>query len=166
MTNAAILCFFALIITMFPPSFPMMENNFWTSEQWSLTSIWMKIFTSTSRRHRTYCSPFMQAPWWKLRQRVHKRPIPSVLLGNIQSPENKLDELCSRLSYQRDLKNCNILWFSESWLNKDMDNMHLAVFLFIGRTKQQLRVSTSRLEYLMKSCRPYYLPRDFSSIFL
>jgi hypothetical protein len=34
----------------------------------------------------------------------------------------------SRLSHQRDLKNCNILCFSESWLNKDMDNIHLAGF--------------------------------------
>lgn len=53
---------------------------------------------------------------------------PFVLLANVQSLENKLDELHSRLSYQRDLKNCNILCFSESWLNKIMENINLVGF--------------------------------------
>ena len=47
----------------------------------------------------------------KLSRRVHKAPSPSILLPNIQTPENKLDRLYSRLSYQRDLKNCNIAMF-------------------------------------------------------
>ncbi|XP_055722390.1 uncharacterized protein LOC129813847 isoform X2 [Salvelinus fontinalis] len=39
----------------------------------------------------------------------------------MQSLDNKLDEVRSRISYQRDIKNCNILCFTESWLNDDMD---------------------------------------------
>jgi hypothetical protein len=45
-------------------------------------------------------------------------------MENVQSLENKLDKLRSRLSYQRDLKNCNILRFSDSELNKDRKTMH------------------------------------------
>ena len=51
---------------------------------------------------------------------------PYVLLPNMKSLETKLNELGSRLSCQRDIKNCNILCFSESWLTKDMDNIQLA----------------------------------------
>lgn len=64
----------------------------------------------------------------RLRQRVDKPPLLSVLLANVQSLKNKLDELRLRWSYQRDLKNCNILCFSESWLNKDMVNVNLDCF--------------------------------------
>jgi hypothetical protein len=60
----------------------------------------------------------------RLRFQINKPLLPSVLLANVRSLENKLDKLHSRLSYQRDIKNCNILFFSESWLNKDMGNIH------------------------------------------
>ena len=55
-------------------------------------------------------------------------PLPSVLLANVQLLDNKLDDLRSRLSYQRDIKNCNILCLTESGLNDDMDNKQLAGF--------------------------------------
>ena len=75
--------------------------------------------------------------WWKrgrrsgiltrLRRRANRPPLPSVLWANVQTLENKLD-LCLRLFCQQGLKNCNILCFSELWLNRDMDNVHLVGF--------------------------------------
>jgi hypothetical protein len=56
---------------------------------------------------------------------VANLPLPSVLLANVQSLENKWDELKACLSYQRDIKNCNILCFTESWLNDNMNNIQL-----------------------------------------
>ena len=128
----------------------MTEKSFWTSEQ--LTSIWMRIFTSISQRRMTY--------WTRTRPesltpeegrgavievggagyltRLHQPPLPSLLLANMQSLEKKMDDLHPRLSYQCDLKNLNILCFSESWLNKDMVNINLAVLLYIGRTERLL----------------------------
>ena len=55
------------------------------------------------------------------RRRVGKMPLPSILLANVQSLDNELDEVRSQISYQRDIKNCNILCSTESWLNDDMD---------------------------------------------
>ena len=55
------------------------------------------------------------------RRQLGKLPLPSILLANVQSLDNKLAEVRSRTSYQRDIKNCNILCFTESWLNDDMD---------------------------------------------
>ena len=64
----------------------------------------------------------------RIRRRVSNPPLPSVLLANVQSLENKLDELRSRLTFQRDIKNCNILCFTELGLTDDMDNIQLAGF--------------------------------------
>ena len=47
------------------------------------------------------------------RRGVGKLPLPSILLANVQSLDNKLDEVRSRISYQQDIKNCNILCFTE-----------------------------------------------------
>ena len=44
----------------------------------------------------------------------------------MQSLDNKIDELLGRLNCQRDIKNCNILCFTESWLNDDNINIQLA----------------------------------------
>ena len=41
----------------------------------------------------------------RISRRVSKPPLPSVLLANVQSLENKLDNLRLRLSYQRDIRN-------------------------------------------------------------
>ena len=93
-----------------------------------------------------------------------------------------------RLSYQWDVKNCNILCFTESWLNDDTDNIELAGFsmhwqdraamsgktrsgdvcLFVNNSwcamsniKEVWRYCSPEGEYLMISCRP---PRVFTSI--
>ena len=42
------------------------------------------------------------------------------------SLENKIDDLRGRLNYQRDIQNCNILCFTESWLNDDTINIQLS----------------------------------------
>ena len=64
----------------------------------------------------------------RIRQWVSNHPLPSVLLTNVQSLDNKMDELRSRLSYQWDIKNCNILCFTKLWLNDVLANIELAVF--------------------------------------
>ena len=92
----------------------------------------------------------------------------------------------------RDIKNLNILCFTESWLNDDMDNIQLAGFsvhrqdriaasgktsggvlcLFVNNScctksniKENSEFPSNEVEYLMISCRPHYIPREFSSIF-
>ena len=43
--------------------------------------------------------------------------VPSILLANVQSLDNKLDELRSRMAFQRDVKNCNVMVFTETSLD-------------------------------------------------
>jgi hypothetical protein len=47
----------------------------------------------------------------------NRPPLPTILLANVQSLENKLDELRSRMAFQRDIKNCNFMVFMETWLD-------------------------------------------------
>ncbi len=43
-------------------------------------------------------------------------PLPSILLTNVQSLENKIDDLRARISFQRDIRDCKILCLTETWL--------------------------------------------------
>ncbi len=52
----------------------------------------------------------------RLRKRAHSPPLPSILLTNVQSLENKMDDLRARISFQRDIRDCNIICLTETWL--------------------------------------------------
>ncbi|KAK3547940.1 hypothetical protein QTP70_001327 [Hemibagrus guttatus] len=53
----------------------------------------------------------------RLRARAHRAPLPSILLANVQYMENKLDGLRAMVNFQRDIRDCNLLCFTETWLN-------------------------------------------------
>ena len=96
----------------------------------------------------------------------------------------------TRISYQQDIKNCNILCFTESLLNDDIKDIQLAGYTLYrqdrtaasGKTQggglciyvnirwcmisnEVSKFCSSEVEYLMIGCRPHYLPREFSSVF-
>ncbi len=50
------------------------------------------------------------------RERAHSPVLQSILLINVQSLEIKMDDLRARISIQRDIRDCNILCLSETWL--------------------------------------------------
>ncbi len=52
----------------------------------------------------------------RLRKRAHSPRLLSILLANVQSLENKMDDLRARISFQRDIRDCNIICLSETWL--------------------------------------------------
>ena len=125
----------------------------------------------------------------RLRRRAHRAPLPSILLANVQFLDNKVDEIRARVSFQRDIGDCNVLCFKETWLTRDMlselvqppgffthpadRNKHLfgkkkggGVCLTINKTWcdhnniQQLKSFCSPdLEFLTIKCRTYYLRR-------
>ncbi len=130
----------------------------------------------------------------RLRKRAHSPPLPSILLGNVQSLENKMDDLRARISFQQDIRDCNILCLTETWLTPTvpdtavMPSDNFSVLRMdrtaeAGKTKgggvcfminkkwcdprniSILSCSCSpHLEHLSIICRPFYLPREFSSI--
>ncbi len=57
--------------------------------------------------------------WWNPQQTEEKGSQPSstkYLLANVQSLENKMDDLRARISFQRDIRDCNIFCLTETWL--------------------------------------------------
>ncbi len=130
----------------------------------------------------------------RLRERAHSPPLSSILLANVQSLENKMDDLRARISFQRDIRDCNIFCLTETWLTPSVpdtavtpsDNfsvLRMDRTAEAGKTKgggvcfmtnkkwcdprniSILSCSCSpHLEHLSIICRPFYLPREFSSI--
>ena len=130
----------------------------------------------------------------RLRSRAHRPPLPSILLVNVQSLENKLDNLRARIKYQRDIRDCNIICLTETWLTPTLPDHAIqpAEFFSVHRMYRTKESGKSRggglclmvnnnwcdsrnvvslthscspnLELLTIKCRPFYLPREFSSI--
>ncbi len=54
----------------------------------------------------------------RLRRRAFRPPLPTILLANVQSLDNKLCELWPRISYQRETRDCCvILCLTETWMS-------------------------------------------------
>ncbi len=130
----------------------------------------------------------------RLRKRAHSPPLPSILLANVQSLENKMDDLRARISFQRDIRDCNIFCLTETWLTPSVpdtavtpsDNFSVlrmdrtaeagknkggGVCFFINKKwcdprniSILSRSCSPHLEHLSIICRPFYLPREFTSI--
>ncbi len=130
----------------------------------------------------------------RLRERAHSPPLPSILLTNVQSLENKMDDLRARISFQRDIRDCNIHCLPETWLTPSVpdtavrpsDNfsvLRMYRTAEAGKTKGGgvcfminkkwcdprnisilSRSCSPHLEHLSIICCPFYLPREFSSI--
>lgn len=117
-------------------------------------------------------------------------PLPSILLANVQSLDNKMDELHARINFQRDIANCCVLAFTETWLDPTVpDSAATPAGFSIYRQDRTTESGKRRggwvcimvnsrwgtdvavlakhcspdLELLTIKVRPFYLPREFSS---
>ncbi len=127
----------------------------------------------------------------RLRKRAHSPPLPSILLANDQSLENKMDDLRVRISFQRDIRDCNIICLTETWLTPSVPDTAVTAsdnfsVLRMDRTTEASkskgggvcfminkkwcdprdisslsRSCSPHLEYLSIICRPFYLPGNF-----
>ncbi len=52
----------------------------------------------------------------RLRRRAFRPPLPTILLANVQSLDNKLCELWVRISYQRETSDCCVICLTETWM--------------------------------------------------
>ncbi len=130
----------------------------------------------------------------RLRERAHSPPLPSILLANVQFLENKMDDLIARISFQWDIRDCKILCLTETWLTPTVpdtavtpsDNFSVlrmdrtaeagknkgggVCFMINKEWCDPRNISilscpcSPHLEHLSIICRPFYLPREFSSI--
>ncbi|XP_039908517.1 uncharacterized protein LOC120747010 [Simochromis diagramma] len=132
----------------------------------------------------------------RLRTRAHRPPLPSILLANVQSLENKLDDIRARTRYQRDIRDCNIFCLTETWLTSSVPDHAItpAESFSVFRTDRTAesgklrgggvcfmvnnrwcnpwnitvlsRSCSPHLELLTILCRPFYLPREFTAVII
>lgn len=127
----------------------------------------------------------------RLRNRGNKPPLPSMILSNVRSLRNKIEELrtLSRICYE--YRESCLMAFTETWLHPDVPNslVELEGFSLVqadrdvtsGKTRgggvcvyirdewcSQYTVRESLcnpdVELLCLSLRPFYLPREFGNI--
>ena len=130
----------------------------------------------------------------RLRSKANHPPLLSILLANVQSLENKMDDIRARIAFQRDVRDCSILCFTESWLTPSIPDHsvtpaeHFSIAR-MDRTEESgkskgggvcfmtnnkwcdprnitvlSRACTPHQEHLSIMCRPHYLPREFTAI--
>ena len=117
-----------------------------------------------------------------------------MILTNVQRLYNKIEEIFSRIRTQKDFKDCCVFSFSETWLGpshpdsafqppgfsiyrQDRDNEITGksqgggvCFLENNKWCSDVRIISSGctpdLEHITIKCRPFYLPREFSSVII
>ncbi len=62
----------------------------------------------------------------RLRRRAFRPPLPTILLANVQSLDNKLCELRARISYQRETRDCCVICLTETWMSAIVPLSHRA----------------------------------------
>ncbi|KAI4900129.1 hypothetical protein NFI96_005431 [Prochilodus magdalenae] len=129
----------------------------------------------------------------RLKANADRPPIPSLFLSNVRSLDNKLDLLRLRMSVSDEMRNCAVICLTETWLN---DSMPDSAFQLAGRQlfradRNQLSgkarggglcvyinrgwctncvvvnaLCSEAAEQLTVKCRPHYLPREFTAVFV
>lgn len=127
----------------------------------------------------------------RLRRRAARPPLPPVVFGNVRSVRNKMDELAACCRFQHEYRESAVIALTETWLeDKDsdstvsIDGFHLirsdrkdtnkrhgggvAAYVNEKWCKQSTvreRFCSNYIEYLVISCRPFYLPREFNNVY-
>lgn len=127
------------------------------------------------------------------KKRGFKPVLPSIILENVRSVNNKLDELGGLVKYDELFRTASLMCFSETWLTDkisdscvNVDNFELfrgdrtkesgksrggGVCIYVGskwchvnNVSVRYRLCSPICEILTVSARPYYLPRELSHV--
>ncbi|KAK7877732.1 hypothetical protein WMY93_030546 [Mugilogobius chulae] len=128
-----------------------------------------------------------------LKANPFKPPLPTIFLSNARSIRNKMDEIRLQISTQRTFKNCCCMIFTETWLDSSIPD---AAIELMGRTAYRAdrtadsgkktggglciyinnfwctnvtiveKLCSPEVELMLLKCRPFYLPREFSAVYI
>ncbi len=132
----------------------------------------------------------------RLRLRPLRPPLPTILLANVQSLDNKLCELRAHISYQRETRDCCIICLTETWMSAVVPDSAIELTGFSVHRSDRTKELTGKsrgggvcffinnswcdernlhsiksfcspdLEFHMLLCRPFWLPREFTAIII
>lgn len=122
--------------------------------------------------------------------------MPSIIMGNVRSLSNKMDELAALTRLQHEYRVCSLMCFTETWLNVATPDSVVALQGFklvradrsfgeSGKKKGgglavfinekwcnpahvsvKEQLCTKDVEFIAVGIRPYYIPREFSHVIL
>ncbi len=132
----------------------------------------------------------------RLRRRPLRPPLPTILLANVQSLDNKLCELREHISYQWETRDCCIICLTETWMSAVVPDSAIELTGFSVHRSDRTKELTGKsrgggicffinnswcdernlhsiksfcspdLEFHMLLCRPFWLPREFTAIII
>ncbi len=132
----------------------------------------------------------------RLRRRAFRHPLPTILLANVQSLDNKLCELRARISYQRETRDCCVICLTETWMSAMVPDSAIELTGFSVHRSDRAKELTGKsrgggvcfyinnlwcdernihsiksfcspdLEFHTLLCRPFWLPREFTAILI
>ncbi|XP_049927755.1 uncharacterized protein LOC126407114 [Epinephelus moara] len=127
-----------------------------------------------------------------MEKRRYKPCLPSLIMGNVRSLANKMDELTAVTKSQKEYRECSLMCFNETWLHQDIPDNNVSISGFqtvradrdcteSGKRKGgglavlvnnrwcspdhisiKERICCPDIELFAVGLRPYYLPREFS----
>ncbi len=128
----------------------------------------------------------------RLRANPTRPALPTLILSNVHSLENKLDLIQLSRSTQHEAKDCCVFVFTETWLNDNIPDSAiqlnrltccrsdrdttlsgksrgggLCVYInkeWCNNTAVLSKHCSSLVEFMFVKCRPFYLPREFTAI--
>ncbi len=132
--------------------------------------------------------------WARLAANPHKPAIPTIILANVCSLDNKLDYIRLLRSTQRTVRDCCVFVFTETWFNNSVPDCAIQLEqLTCYRADKALVEGGQRcggglcvyinnvwcrdavvvckhcsplVEFMIIKCRPFYLPREYTAILL
>ncbi len=132
----------------------------------------------------------------RLRRRAFRPPLPTILLANVQSLDNKLCELRARISYQQETRDCCVICLTETWMSAIVPDSTIELTGFSVHRSDRAKELTGKsrgggvcfyinnswcnernihsiksfcspdLEFHTLLCRPFWLPREFTAIII
>ncbi len=132
----------------------------------------------------------------RLRRRAFRPPLPTILLANVQSLDNKLCELRARISYQRETRDCCVICLTETWMSATVPDSAIELTGFSVHRSDRTKELTGKsrgggvcfyinnswcdernihsiksfcspdLEFHTLLCRPFWLLREFTAIII
>ncbi len=95
------------------PDFELLNAGGLFTDMASETFVWVAQPRKRCRRRKRKRAGVLV----RLRPRAFRPPLPTILLANVQSLDNKFCELRSRISYQQETRDCCVISLTETWMS-------------------------------------------------
>lgn len=101
----------------------------------------------------------------KLKANNNRLVIPSLFLANVRVLDNKMYLLRLRMNVYKEMGNCCVLLLTETWLNGNVPDSALQISSMLLHRADRSQLSGKTRGGGLK-CRPYYLPRELTAVFI